>query len=227
MFRFLSDWRAYVAEFFGTFVFVFVASGAVVVNHIHGDLGPLGIAMATGLILSAMVFATVHISGGHLNPAVTLAMWLTRRISSIGLVFYILSQIIASFAAAFALYYVFGREALQFSLGGPVVSVGFSLQGAMVVEAILTAVLVFAIFGTMVDRKGPLSFGPWIVGLVVVAESIFAGTITGAAFNPARAIGPLVVSNSYESLLVWIVGPFTGSLFAFVYEYIFIRKTKK
>ncbi len=220
-------WRAYLAEFLGTFVFVFVASGAVLSNIFYGDIGTLGVALATGLALGAMVFATAAISGGHLNPAVTLALWLAQKISWINAIFYIIAQVAASSAAAGVLLYVFGDRALHFSLGAPILGVGIGVPAALILEAVLTTVLVFAVFSTVVDKRGPVSFGPLIIGLVVVVSGIFAGPLTGAALNPARAIGPAIVSNNFTNLPIWILGPAVGSLFGLAYEFLFLRKTSK
>lgn len=221
------DWRAYLAEFLGTFVFVFLASCAVITNGIYGEVGSLGIALATGLILSAMIFATVHVSGGHLNPAVTLALWLTQKINTINGVFYILAQLGASLAAAGSLLFLFGQKAIALSLGGPGIVTGVDPQLAVVLEAIFTAVLVFAVFATIVDRRGPGSFGPLVIGLVVVCASIAIGPVTGAALNPARAFGPLVLTQQFDALAVYIIGPLCGALIGFVYEYAFLRSSKK
>ena len=220
------DWRAYLAEFLGTFVFVFVASMAVLSNNFYGEIGSLGIALATGLVIAAMVFATVSISGGHLNPAVTLALWLGQKINTVNATFYILSQLAASFAAACSLLLLFGDRAMKFSLGGPVLEPGVNLQTAVILEAVMTAVLVFVVFATMVDKRGPVSFGPIAVGLVVLVASIAIGPMTGAALNPARALGPLVVSKHFDYLAVWIIGPFVGSLFGMIYEFVFLKKKK-
>lgn len=224
---YLPNWRAYVAEFLGTFVFVFVAAGSVLSNNLFTDTGILGVSFATSMALAAMVFATVAISGGHLNPAVTVAMWLTQKMSTIVAVFYILMQVLASFAAAYLLQFIFGNQALGFYLGGPVLSVDTTVSAAVILEAVLTGVLVFAVFATMVDKRGPVSFGPVVVGLVVLAASIFAGPVTGAALNPARALGPLLVSGRLDSLLVWVIGPLTASLFGVVYDFVFLRQGKK
>jgi aquaporin Z len=94
-------------------------------------------------------------------------------------------------------------------------------------EAILTAVLVFVVFATMVDKRGPVSFGPLVIGLTVVVVSIAGGAISGAALNPARAIGPVVVSGSYNDLAVWIVGPAAGALVGILYEFLFLKTASK
>ena len=223
----LPKWRAYAAEFLGTFVFVFVAAGSVLSNNLFIDTGVLGVSFATSMAFSAMIFATVAISGGHLNPAVTIALWLAQKMGTVTAVFYVLMQILASFAAAYLLQFVFGNQALGFYLGGPVLSVDTTVSAAVILEAVLTGALVFAVFATMVDKRGPVSFGPIAVGLVVLVASIFAGSITGAALNPARAIGPLLVSGRLESLLVWVIGPLTGSLFGVFYDFVFLRQGKK
>lgn len=220
-------WRAYVAEFLGTFVFVFVASGSVLTNIFFGDVGVLAQALAAGLVLGAMIFATAAISGGHLNPAVTFSFWLSGKISAVNAVFYIASQVLASFAAGGALLYIFGDRAASFNLGAPILGADVGIQVALILEAVLTAALVFAVFATVVDRRGPVSFGPLVIGLVVVGGGIFAGPITGAALNPARAIGPAVISGSFTNLPIWILGPLAGSLFGLVYEFLFLRKTSK
>ncbi len=220
-------WRAYLAEFLGTFVFVFVASGSVLANIFFGDVGVLAQALATGLVFGAMIFVTSAISGGHLNPAVTLSLWLARKISALNAFFYIAFQVLASFAAGGTLLYVFGDRAIRFSLGAPILGADVSAQAALILEAILTAALVFAVFATVVDRRGPVSFGPLVMGLVVLVSGIFAGPISGAALNPARAIGPAIISQNFTNLPIWILGPFAGSLFGLVYEFLFLRKTSK
>lgn len=220
-------WRAYLAEFLGTFVFVLISSGAVLSNIFFGDVGVLAQATATGLALAAMIWATAAISGGHINPAVTLAMWFAGKISATGAIFYIGAQIMASFAAAGLLLFVYGSRAIQFSLGAPVLGADISVQAAVVIEMVLTAALVFAVFATVVDRRGPVSFGPLVIGLVVMVSGIFAGPLTGAVLNPARVLGPAVLSNSFTNLPIWILGPLAGSLFGIVYEFVFLRKASK
>jgi len=216
-----------LAEFLGTFVFVFSASCAVLSDKMFTNLGLVGIALATGLSLSAAIFATVHISGGHLNPAVTMAMWFAQKINTVNALLYIFSQLFASFVAAFLVFLIFGNKSLDFFLGGPTLGSGAGIQSAMILEAIFTAILVFAVFATAVDKRGPTSFGPWVVGLVVVVATLAAGDISGAALNPARALGPLVISKVFDfRLLVYIIGPLAGSVFGLVYDLVFLKNKK-
>lgn len=221
---FFESWRSYLAEFLGTFIFVFVSLGAVLTNNLLGEIGVLGIALASGFAYIAMIFATVHLSGGQLNPAITLSLWLVKKLNTQDAFFYILAQFIASFAAAGVLFYVFGKASLDFSLGAQILGDTISLQKAVVVEAILTSVLIFTYFATMTDRRGPVSFGPFAVGLVVFVSFLVAGPISGGSINPARVLGAAVISKSYSELSIWLVGPFTGSLFGLVYDFLFLKK---
>lgn len=220
-------WQAYLAEFIGTFIFVFVASGTVLTNVFVGDIGYLGVAFSSGLILAAMIYATIAISGGYLNPAITMALWLGEKISFTTAIFYIFAQILASFTAAYLLLWIFGSKSMQFALGGPILGLNVSVQSALIIEVILTGALAFAVFAIAVDKRGPVSFGPLVVGLIAVVSGIFAGPLTGAAMNPARAIGPLFVSQSYSQVLVWIVGPMAGSLVGFLYKFLFLDSSRK
>ncbi|OGE09147.1 hypothetical protein A3A60_01190 [Candidatus Curtissbacteria bacterium RIFCSPLOWO2_01_FULL_42_26] len=222
-----SDWRAYLAEFLATLAFVFITCLAVLSNQFYGQIGDVGVALAIGFSYAALVFASAHIAGGYLNPAVTLALWLAGRMSHIKAVFLIIAQIAASFAAAALIYWIFGSNAQRFFLGMPSVGIGIEMAGAIAIEAILTAALVFVVFATAVDRRGPVSFSALALGLYVTCATIAALAISGAVLNPARAIGPAVLSQSYESLAVWLIGPVTGSLFGPLYEVVFLRKGKK
>lgn len=221
------NWRAYIAEFLGTFVFVFVASAAQLVNLTSEESNSLMVSFAVGLTYAAMLFATVSTSSGFLNPVVAISLWLAGKTRTIDAMFYVTSQILASIAAAFVLFFLFGEKSQVYFLGGPVLAVGTSIQQAVSLEAIFSAALVFVVFATIVDKRGPVSFGPIAAATVVTVGSMIAGPLTGGVLNPARAIGPLLVSGAYSSLLVWIVGPLVGALFGLVYDSVFLRKFKR
>ncbi len=224
---FLGYWRSYLAEFFGTFVFVFCTCGAVLVNSFYGEIGLIGIALVAGFAYVLAMYSTVHISGGHLNPAVTVALWLNGKIQGLEAISYIIFQILAGFASAGMLLLIFGKRAAALFLGGPVLAQGVSDQSAILLEMILAAFLVFVYFATIVDKRGPVSFGPLAVGLVVLVSTLIAGPITGASLNPARALGPLVIAKQYGSLAIFTVGPISGSLFSLIYNLLFLKKVKK
>lgn len=222
-----ADWRSYLAEFLGTFIFLLLSGWVVLAKFLYAGINELEIAIAIGFAYAACVYATANLSGGFLNPALTLALWLSQKLSGTKTVFFIIFQILASFAAGLVLLLIFGANALQFGLGGPALGVNVSLQTAVLAEALMTAGLVFVTFATMVDKMGPVSFGPLVLGLILVGETIAALPISGAAFNPARAIGPAVLAKSVDSLAVWIIGPLLGSLFGIVYAFLFLKKAAK
>lgn len=222
-----SDWRAYLVEFTGTFIFVFTTCGIVVADLYSGDIGKVGIALSTGFIYTSLLFATLHLSGGYLNPAITLSLWFAQKLTGVKTVFFILVQVLGSFAAAGLLVYIFGTSATNISLGAPILGVNANVQTATILEAILTGIIVLVVFSTMVDRGGPVSFGPLVLGFTLAVFTMFSQSISGAALNPVKAIGPAVVSNSFDNFAVFVVGPAAGSLFAFLYEYGIIKKPKK
>lgn len=223
----IKEWRIYVGEFLGTFTFVFLSLALLVSNLFYTELGILAIALGVGFIYSALIFSTIHIAGGYLNPAVTFSLWLVQRISSLRAILLIFAQVVASFAAAYSLLFLFGKEVLEFNFGVPVLGANVAFSQALVLETILSAIFIFALFATMVDRNGPVSFGPLVLGILLVGETIVAFGVSGAVVNPARVVGALVISKSFDSLIIYSVGPTTGALLGIVYEYLFLKKSIK
>lgn len=221
------DWRSYLAEFIGTFLFVLISSLAVLAEFLYQGIGVIGISLAIGFSYAALVFTTAHLAGGYLNPAVTMGLWLVQRLSGVKTVFYLVVQVLASFAAAGVIWLIFGSDGVKHALGAPSLGLNISISQAVILEAIFSAGLIFVLFGTMIDRRGPVSFGPLVLGFYLTAVSIILIPTSGAALNPARALGPAVISLDATNLVVWLIGPFTGSLFAFVYEFVFLKKGKK
>lgn len=222
-----SDWRAYFAEFLGTFLFVLVSQVVVLVDKLYANVGNLSVALSIGFAYTALVYVTAHLSGGYLNPALTVALWLGQRLSGAKATFFLIGQILASFLAVGVLFLLFGESAVKFKYGLPDLGLNITLSTAVISEAIFSAGLVFALYSTMVDRHGPVSFGPMVLGLYLLAASIVLVPISGAVLNPARVLGPSIISGAVEPLAVWVIGPLTGSLFAIVYEYVFLRKGKR
>jgi len=228
IFRGWADpWRAYVAEFLGTFFFVLIANWVVLAASLYGGISALEVALAVGFSYLALLFATIHTAGGFLNPAVTISLWLAKKISGSRACFFLIAQILASFLAAETLFILFGQNAVQFHFGQPAFGLGVSAQTALIAESLLTGGLIFAVFGTVVDRNGPGSFGPLVVGLYLAAATIIAGPISGAVFNPARVFGPSLLSYDSANLVVFVVASLVGSLFGPVYEFVFLQKSKK
>lgn len=221
----MKSLRPAVAEFIGTFTLIFIGIGAI--HAVHGMEvnssagGLLAIALAHGLAIAVMVCATMHISGGHLNPAVTFGILLAGKMSIAEAIVYWISQLAGATAAAGICAALFMQQGVidgTPQLGGTIVEHG------VVVEAILTFFLVFVVFGTGVDERGRKVSG-LAIGLTVALDILVGGPLTGAAMNPARVFGPALVGNFWEHHWVYWVGPMAGgALASFVYKAFFLRE---
>jgi MIP family channel proteins len=219
--------RRLVAEALGTFSFVFVGAAVVVVNggFPNSGIGLLGIALAHALALSIMITATMTISGGHLNPAVTIGLLAARRISVVSAIAYIVTQLAAATLAAFLVKALLPVGAVRSALVGvPVIAGSMTLGQAIGLELVLTFFLMFAVFGTAVSPDAP-RVGGFGIGLVLLFDILVGGPLTGAAMNPARAFGPAVASGEWVGHIVYWVGPVAGALLAaLVWEYFLLPK---
>ncbi len=218
------DPRKLVAEAIGAFTLVFAGAGSIIVSAgtVQGsNLVP--IALAYGLAIGLMVVALGHISGGHFNPAVTIGFWVTRRIETILGASYIIAQLAGAIIAAIALATLFpDAQSDLANLGTPALGADTTVVQAIVIEAILTAFLVTVIFGSAVAAVPPKLAGLGI-GLVISLDVLAAGPLTGAAMNPARALGPALVNGSWDDHLVWWIGPIVGAVVAaLIYHYLFL-----
>jgi MIP family channel proteins len=214
--------RRLVAEALGTFALVFVGAAVVVVNggFPNSGIGLLGIALAHAVVLSVMITATMTISGGHLNPAVTLGLLATRRINFMSAAAYIVTQLAAAVVAAFMVKALLPAGAVRSALVGvPVIAGSVSLSQAIGLELILTFFLMSGVYGTAVSPDAP-RVGGFGIGLVLLFDILVGGPLTGAAMNPARAFGPALISGEWVGHVVYWVGPIGGAvLAAFLWEY--------
>ena len=209
-----------LAELIGTFLLTFIGGAAI----INGDAGVIGIALAHGLTIALVICSLGHISGAHINPAVTIGFLITGKIEAKDALIYILSQLIGAMLAAYSLK-VFVPGAMEASLGGQSISPNVSIVAAIFIEFVLTFFLVTAIFGTAVDDRGTFSavagFG---IGLVVTVDILAGGPFTGASMNPARSFGPAIISGTWENQIVYWVGPIIGGAIASLfYNSFFMR----
>jgi aquaporin Z len=201
-------WNAIVAEALGTFLFFFVGIGAALAAS--GDSALLIVALAHGLVLAVLVSSLGAISGGHFNPAVTFGLWIASQLTGRRAVAYVIAQLLGAIVAAAAAAYVFGSsEAVR--AGTPALGPGVDVLKGVVIEAILTIVLLVAVFGTAVDPRAPRTIGGLGIGLAVGADILMGGALTGGAMNPARWFGPAVVAGTYDNAIVWIAGPLLGA----------------
>ena len=221
-------WRHFIAEFIGTFALVFVGSGAIMSAKISESPAALvEVALAHGLILAVMVSALMRISG-HFNPAVTLAFLATRRIEAMMAGLYVVAQILGAVAAAYALKATFPDAVFMATRGGGQ-SIALDTTGgqAFLLEAIATFLLMFVIYGTVVDLRGP-KIGGLGIGFVVAADILVIGSRTGASMNPARSFGPAVASGVFEAQLLYWLAPIVGALVAaLLYEFLFMRRGRE
>ncbi len=213
--------KACLAEAVGTFALIFIGAGSIIANQLSGGkVGVVGIALAHGLAIATMVAATGHLSGGHLNPAVTGGFMVTRRLPVGVGVAYILAQLAGASVGGLLLTAAFPEGARRaVYLGTPTLDPTVTAGVGIVVEAILTFLLVFVIFSVAVDSRGAGSSAWLAIGLVIAMDILAGGALTGAAMNPARAFGPALFSGTWANHLVYWVGPgLGGGLAAWVYD---------
>lgn len=217
--------RAGAAELVGTFALVFIGAGATVTSGFGLDL--TGVAIAHGLVLGAMVSVTAPLGAGMLNPAVAIGLWVAGRLSTARTIVVIAAQLVGAVAGGFLLRSLVPDTAFSAASGGtPVVASTLPAGKAIVVEAVCTFFLVFAVFGAMVDERAPSRRAAGLTVGSVFAFGILAfGPLTGAAMNPARWFGPALASGLWDDWFVWIVGPVSGGIIAAVlYSTVFLRE---
>lgn len=209
----MSRIQKYLAELIGTFMLVFIGTGAVIVDGLSGGtLGHLGIAIAFGSIIVIMIYACGHISGAHFNPAVTIAFAIFGKTDKADVVPYILSQLFGAIAGSAVLRIFFGKVC---DLGATFPNLELLKDAAILpltVEYMFTALLMFVIMSVATDIKAERSFAGIVIGLTILIGAAVAGPLTGGSFNPARTIGPAVMIDNYSYLWIYILGPITGAI---------------
>jgi len=219
-----------VAEFLGTFALVFFGAGAICTERFLQGAGSglLATALASGLVIAVMSVAFSHVSGAHFNPAVTIGLWITKRMSTMEVLGYWIAQMLGGIVAAFCLKAIVPREdAWQPVLGGtPDLVRDFTRLPAMGLEALITFFLVLVYFATTSeDNVDSRSLSSFAVGLVYTIGILVAAPFTGAALNPARAFGPALASTHWSNQGVYWVGPLAGGFLAgLIYDAIYARK---
>ncbi len=207
--------RALVAEFIGTFALIFIGVGAIASNSISGgQSGLVGIALAHGIILATLISATAAISGGHLNPAVTLGLFAAKKINLTNTIGYVIAQCAGAIAAAALITIAIPHDVLTaVNFGIPALGANITPTMGLITEIILTFFLVFVVYGTAVSKHAP-KVGGLFIGLTVTADILMGGPITGAAMNPARYLGPALVGGNLTNLWLYWVGPVIGGVLA-------------
>ena len=200
--------RRALAEGLAAFALVFAGCGAIVADAARGaDLGTVGVGLVFGLVIMVMVYATGHLSGAHINPAVTLAFTLTRHFPRREAVAYVGAQAMGAIAAALLLGAAW--EGSPADLGATVPSVGAGT--AVLYEVVLTAILMFVIMAVATDTRAVGAGAAIAIGGAVGLDALFGGPITGASMNPARSLGPALASGQWHDFWVYLAGPFAGA----------------
>jgi MIP family channel proteins len=200
--------RRAAAEGLAAFALVFAGCGAIVTDaRYDGSLGSVGIALVFGLVIMAMVYATGHLSGAHINPAVTIAFTLTRHFPAREAAGYVTAQMCGAAAGALLLAALWTGE--PGNLGATVPSVGAGT--ALVYEAVLTAFLMFVIVAVATDTRAVGAAAAIAIGGTVGLDALFGGPVTGASMNPARSFGPALAAGEWGDYWIYVAGPIAGA----------------
>ncbi|MDX6768808.1 MAG: MIP family channel protein [Elusimicrobiota bacterium] len=204
-----SDSSQLLAEAIGTFCLVFAGTGAVVVDQVTGGrVTGLGISLVFGLIVLAMIYAIGHISGAHMNPAVTLGFYSAGRHERGEVLPYVAAQLLGAVAASAALKFIFSGQATNMGVTLPA---GDAAQ-SFVLEVILSFILMFTIMGVATDDRAEGTMAGIAIGAVVALEAAFGGPISGASMNPARSFAPALLSGNFAHQWIYWAAPILGML---------------
>ena len=216
--RAVSLGRRAGAEALAAFALVFAGCGAIVADAEYGGaLGAVGVALVFGLIIMVMVYATGHLSGAHINPAVTIAFTLTRHFPARDAIAYVGAQLLGATAGALLLVAVWTDQPAELGATIPSVAAG----SALVYELVLTAFLMFVIMAVATDTRAVGAAAAIAIGGTVGLDALFGGPVTGASMNPARSLGPALVAGEWSDLWVYLAGPLLGAaLGALAYQLI-------
>jgi len=235
----LEAWiRPLIAEAIGTFSLIFFGAGSILLAATQGfgDGGTLVmVALAHGLAIGLLVAAAGHISGGHYNPAITIALFLGGKIGLLKSIGYVAVQLIGAVIAAMILKEMFDDSVANFASSVPAVNydeaggaadgIIFGRANALWLEIIMSFFLVYVVCGTAIDSRGPHAIASLAIGLTITMDILVGGPLTGAAMNPARHFGPALVEGEWKDTWIYWVGPIIGGVLAsIVQNYILIPR---
>lgn len=203
-------WTAYVAEGLGTFGLVFAGCGAIMIDTLsHGAVTHVGVGLVFGLIITVMIYAFGHISGAHFNPAVTLAFVVARHFPVRRLIGYWIAQLLGALLAAGCLRFLLGDVA---ALGTTLPTGNGGAWQSFGLETLLTFFLMIVIMAMATDTRAVGQAAALAIGATVGLEALFAGPICGASMNPARSLGPALMSWTWTAQWVYVLGPMLGAV---------------
>ena len=217
--------KAVIAEFIGTFALIFFGAGSVIL-YLNGQLDLVGVALTHGLVIAIMVSQMGHLSGGVFNPGIQIALWVTGKMSSARTLAYMAGQLAGGAVGGFLLKFLVPHAAFVAAAGGAAaLGNGISIGKGILLEAVGAFFLAWAVFATVIDRRGPFAkMAGFTIGLTITFGMLAIAPWTGAAFNPARWFGPALAAGHWGDWFVWIVGPIAGAILAGVlYWGLFLR----
>jgi glycerol uptake facilitator protein len=241
--------KKFVAEFIGTWMLVLVGAGAAAVtlmiaegaekssdfNIGIGALGGLGdwlaIGLAFGIVITAAIYIFGPVSGCHINPAVTIALWITKRFPTKDLLPYLVAQFAGATLGAATLFVMLGTKgATVGGLGAPGPFPGISLTGVFIAELVGTFILMLTIMGIAVDKRAPQGWAGLVIGLIVAGVITTMGNISGQGINPARSFGPMLMNtfaggpNGFPVYWIYLVAPIIGAILAVIVYDQFVKE---
>jgi len=200
--------RRALAEGLAAFALVFAGCGAIVTDSVgDGVLGATGVAAVFGLIIMVMIYATGHLSGAHINPAVTIAFTLTRHFPPRDALAYVMAQVVGATAGALLLLAAWSDKPAALGATVPSVATGT----ALLYEIVLTALLMFVIMAVATDTRAVGAAAAIAIGGTVALDALFGGPLTGASMNPARSFGPALAAGEWNDFWIYVVGPVAGA----------------
>ncbi len=207
--------KTYLSEFIGTFFLVFIGTGAIIINKIDSNsLGDLGVSFAFGFIIFIMVYVFGNISGAHFNPAVTIALGFIGKFKRSEILPYIISQIFGAIVGSGLLRLMFGNINSMGSTNPSYNIKNSPVMVSFIVEFVFTFLLMYVIMKVTNNSEKDDSIGAIAIGLTIFIGALVAGPISGGSFNPARSIGPAIVSGNYRGIWIYIIAPIVAAIIA-------------
>jgi len=215
-----DDWRKYMSEFIGTFTLVFFAAGSWVASAMtDGSLGTIGPGIISGLVIMIVIYAFGHISGAHVNPALSIAAALIGHHPWRLVPGYVIAQMGGSALGGMCLLWALGLHA-DMGANQPNIALGITPLSALLIETFMAFLLMWVVAGVGLDKRAHGPFAGVAVGAVVGVEVMLMAPIAGAAMNPARAFGPHLARGSFDDYWIYVAGPLVGmALGAYVYRF--------
>lgn len=205
--KFKHKTSQYLAEFFGTFFLIFFGCGSIILSELNSSVNASFVPLVFGGAVSIMIYAVGHISGAHFNPAVTVAFAVVKRFSWKRVPGHIISQIFGAMSASFIHKIIWGTT---HSFGAVALKIAFS--NAFLIEVILSFCLMFVIISVATDARAVGELAGIAIGLTVSLCAFVGGPMTSASINPARFLGPAIISGNYPSFLLYILAPILGTI---------------